>query len=192
MNVKKRHKRCCRCKQEKPISEFHKDRNSGDGLRPECKVCRCKIVRTWKANHPTYQADYRAAYPDRVRNYGNKKKRQEYLANYRSTHKDAAKETTRRWRAFHPDADNAIAHRRRAKKAGNGGSYTADEWKELCDRHNGRFLRCCRTDLPLTIDHVVPISKGGRNSIENIQPLCWPCNARKHTQIVDYRKTEKE
>jgi|SRR3990172_5696263 len=173
-DMEQQRKRCCRCKQEKPIGEFHKNKRSSDGLCYKCKVCVRETVRIWQANHLD-----RAA-------------RTEYAADYRSWHKDIAKETVRRWRASHPNSGVEIENRRRTRKAGNGGSYTADEWKGLCDRYKGRCLRCGRTDLPLTVDHVVPISKGGRNSIENIQPLCQSCNARKHTQIMDYREIEKE
>jgi 5-methylcytosine-specific restriction endonuclease McrA len=34
---------------------------------------------------------------------------------------------------------------------------------------------------------VVPVSAGGANTIDNIQPLCGPCNSAKHTQTIDYR-----
>lgn len=34
-------------------------------------------------------------------------------------------------------------------------------------------------DVMLTFDHVMPKSKGGPNTLENAQTLCYPCNQAK-------------
>lgn len=34
-----------------------------------------------------------------------------------------------------------------------------------------------------SIDHVIPLSKGGHHTIENVRPSCIPCNRRKSMRI---------
>jgi 5-methylcytosine-specific restriction endonuclease McrA len=41
-------------------------------------------------------------------------------------------------------------------------------------------------ELKFTIDHVKPLSRGGKHSIENIQLLCKSCNCKKHTKEIRY------
>jgi hypothetical protein len=48
----------------------------------------------------------------------------------------------------------------------------------------------CGYERPLTPDHVVPVTLGGPNTIDNIQPLCRPCNMAKYRTPADYRVYE--
>jgi 5-methylcytosine-specific restriction endonuclease McrA len=79
--------------------------------------------------------------------------------------------------------------KRRAHKRNASGSYTGSEWLVLKHKYNNTCLRCKRKEpeIKLTADHVIPLAKHGANSIDNIQPLCASCNARKHTNTTDYR-----
>lgn len=78
--------------------------------------------------------------------------------------------------------DSAI---RRARK-GSGGKYTQKEWSLLIEKY-GYSCLCCGEKKPLTPDHIIPLSKGGTNTIDNIQPLCGTCNNRKFTKTIDFR-----
>jgi hypothetical protein len=77
--------------------------------------------------------------------------------------------------------------RNRIKRA-NGGSHTFSDWELLKKQYN-HTCPCCRKSEPeikLTEDHIIPVSKGGSDNIENIQPLCKKCNFKKHIKIIKY------
>lgn len=67
-------------------------------------------------------------------------------------------------------------------------NFTNIQWEMLLKFYcpNGACI-CCGEIKPLSIDHVIPISRGGINSISNIQPICCKCNSKKRTKIIDYR-----
>lgn len=172
------------CGQVLPIDAFA-IKNGKTGLRRS--FCRdCHNVATREAKH------------------ANREKTRAANAAYRAAHREELAERQRRWRLDNPEAYQAIhskwksgntesvnasTHKRRAAIKGNGGAWTATEWKDLKARYDHRCLMCQRQEpeISLTVDHVVPIDKGGPNVIENIQPLCKSCNSKKHRGIIDLR-----
>jgi len=64
-------KRCSKCKESKPLTEFNKSRGSSDGLHNYCRKC-CRVhEREWRAKHgntPEYRA--RCSANERKRRYG--------------------------------------------------------------------------------------------------------------------------
>ena len=78
--------------------------------------------------------------------------------------------------------------RRELRKKGNGGSHTLKEWEDLKAKYN-HTCPCCKRSEPevkLTIDHILPISMGGLDSTDNIQPLCSKCNGKKFNRTIKY------
>ncbi len=77
---------------------------------------------------------------------------------------------------------------RRARKLNAEGCHTLQEW-ELLKKQYGYKCPCCNKKEPeikLTEDHIIPLTKGGSNYIENIQPLCRRCNSRKNVKIMTF------
>lgn len=60
---------------------------------------------------------------------------------------------------------------------------TTGEWLALQQRYDFKCFYCGR-ESKLTKDHIIPISKGGEDTIENIVPACWSCNRRKGIKLV--------
>jgi 5-methylcytosine-specific restriction endonuclease McrA len=93
---------------------------------------------------------------------------------------------SRQHRLRYPEATRAYERKRRALRWGAAGSHTAKEWVVLRKRLGDRCLVCGTTER-LACDHIWPLSLGGSNDLDNLQPLCRGCNSRKNTSIADYR-----
>ena len=81
-----------------------------------------------------------------------------------------------------------LENKRRSLKFNNGGSHSLQEWEDLKKKWGYMCLCCkkCEPEIKLTEDHILPLSKGGRNDIQNIQPLCMDCNRRKNAKFINY------
>jgi 5-methylcytosine-specific restriction endonuclease McrA len=51
--------------------------------------------------------------------------------------------------------------------------------KNILRRDGHRCLYCGRGDVPLTVDHVLPLSRGGEETWENLVSACVKCNNKK-------------
>ena len=54
----------------------------------------------------------------------------------------------------------------------------------IYERDGHRCVKCGARNVPLEIDHIFPVSKGGKSNFDNLQTLCHNCNVRK-SNIVE-------
>lgn len=187
---------CTKCGKEFYICCFNKDKSKKDGLRSSCNDCKAKTDRNY------------------IRR--NRKKILLKKVEYRNNHREELAFKERKRRENFSDDDRIEYNRKKvayfrenpkqrqetvaidfangkAKKLDIEGKLNVKQWRKLKKKYNYMCL-CCKKHEPeisLTIDHVIPFSKGGLNIIDNIQPLCGYCNKVKYDKFVDYTKGVK-
>jgi 5-methylcytosine-specific restriction endonuclease McrA len=117
----------------------------------------------------------------------NKKKCILRVTIWQKKNSDKHKAYTSKYQKNNRDKYTIYYNVRKTLESKAGGSYTVIQWKSLCKKYSNKCL-CCGKRRKLTADHVIPVSKGGTSNIENIQPLCQPCNSSKGNKSTDYRR----
>ena len=177
-------KKCSNCGEWKPISEFHKNKNTKDGLRSQCKICRKEY---YENNKDQIKEKNKKYYEN------NKEKILEQQKEYRENNKDQILEQqkeyyennyVRRW------CTNTI---HRHKQRGYIVNMTIDELynivkdKPICEIC-GKELEWYSTgkgkptNLSPSLDR-----KNNENEInkDNISILCHKCNSKKNSESIE-------
>jgi len=121
---------------------------------------------------PIYMKAYRAK---------NKEKLAAQIKAWRERNPEKHKTMRQAWRDEHKAERVHAEGRRRARKKNNGGSHTYEEWIARCEAFKWRCVYC-QAEGEMTRDHDMPVSRGGRDSINNIVPACRTCNSSKGTR----------
>ena len=199
---------CQRCKISKPLDSFSLSKVERDGYSHWCRSCakqyrednketlRTKRRISWFNNHEVNKKKLRA-YREKNKEKINEANREwqrknvERVKEYRKQHAEHIREVYKLYRKNNPEANRIKCNRRRARLVNASGNHTVKEWENLLDKYGHKCLKCGTTEN-LTEDHVLPLSLGGNNSIENIQPLCSSCNSSKQDSYADYRPKEDQ
>lgn len=83
-----------------------------------------------------------------------------------------------KWDALNGDYYAVAAHKRRVLVKANGGSLTVAEWRVILLVWESSCAYCGAVGK-MTMDHVIPVSRGGVHATTNVVPACKPCNSRK-------------
>jgi len=107
--------------------------------------------------------------------------RARYRAKYPEKHAAAKRASKIRRKTNDPEGFRVSKRLDKAKRRA-AGSLTAVEWHSIKRLYNFRCAYCGKKGKDLTMDHVVPVAKGGKTERENIVPACMTCNNRKKTK----------
>lgn len=103
---------------------------------------------------------------------------------WRTANPDRVSERDRLWRKKNPHRVRETKHRRRARLASACSPGVSDrDWRRLLRRYRFTCAYCGDCGF-LTMDHIVPIARGGRHSIGNVLPACGRCNSSKRDRLL--------
>lgn len=174
-------KKCSKCNTIKPTSEFTKDSGSASGYNSWCKDCEYPAHREyWKSTKP-------------IRNL---KQREHYRENRESLCKSHAiwHHTYYKHTSKYRVTQSRNKHLRRTRENLVESTLTPLQWEKILESQSNKCSICgkrfCKSRPP-TVDHIIPLSKGGGLTFENVQALCRSCNSSKnarldHTKIITW------
>jgi 5-methylcytosine-specific restriction endonuclease McrA len=108
------------------------------------------------------------------------------MRRYRENNPEKSKAYTNKWRAENKDLVYLYNTKKDAKRrlAINAtiNKITVSEWKKIKLLYKNKCAYCLKEFKKLTMDHVVPLVKGGSHDKDNIVPACKSCNSSKQAR----------
>lgn len=113
--------------------------------------------------------------------------RWKYLAN-----QERRLERARKYSRESAEVNAARRARRRARERGAESRVVGGrDIARIKARQHGRCYYCAGTTVEMHVDHVVPLSRGGRNAIGNLVLACASCNLSKSDKLLIEWKSER-
>jgi 5-methylcytosine-specific restriction endonuclease McrA len=188
-------RKCTKCQQIKPAtSEYFDYRDAKCGtLHAECKPCKAERWQKHLQENPQYWHNW---YQERaehvkasVREYYQEHtgERIAYRKKYYLEHREECLAKVSIYKRTHRGAYTALQHKRNAMKNGVPGTHTDKDIQDQYKRQKGKCYYCsCKLGKQrgdYTVDHVIPISRGGSNAPSNLVITCPSCNFSKHNKL---------
>lgn len=156
-------KTCRRCSKQLPLSNFGRLSIASDGLNYNCKPCNSR-----RGLERYYVKRKEILYKTRQRRVENHEAVLQIERNSRAKNKEKNRPAK--------NARQSIRNR-----LVQGKRFTILE-KELRKIYASPCFSCGSMENQ-SLDHIIPLSKGGNHSVGNLQTLCISCNTSKHDKI---------
>ena len=137
-----------------------------DKRRAKDASYRSKNVAKLQASHAAYRE-------------ANREKQRAYAADRRISHRDILLAIEARYRQKNHEKELIRYATRRARKLSLPSTLTDQHWLAIKAAYKQRCAYCGSKPKVLTQDHVIPITKGGGSTPDNIVPACASCNSAK-------------
>lgn len=190
-------KKCSKCGELKSTKMFSPNRRVSDGLKSHCKKCCAENSKKYYLANKDARKEYNKKWyqenPGKAKAARDNWRSNNYdkaiasSRNWRSKNLDAARQASRNWSGLNKDKRNAYENSRRTRMLSNG--VYVISYKEIKKLYTSPCFYCGSL-FDITIDHIVPISKGGHHSIGNLASACKSCNSSKKDKLLIQWKME--
>ncbi|AUR90574.1 Cas9-type HNH domain protein [Vibrio phage 1.162.O._10N.261.48.E3] len=170
--------KCIKCECTFDESNFYNDKSKPNGKKPRCKACD-KLSRDPEKRR-VYEKEYWSD-PER-----REKKRQQVKNSIRKN-----KEKHKKTRSKYLKTQAGINTQRKAgqvTRCKSKGAYIEHvDPLELYTEQNGICYMCLEQfDFKdMQMDHLIPISKGGKHEVSNVKMCCAKCNQKKGAKLPE-------
>lgn len=173
---------CSGCGVEKPDSEYAWANKQLGYKNPKCKTCRRTANQIWyQANREQQNDKSKQAY------YTNRETRLAQCREWNKAHKEQRAANMREWRKVNPDKVRASNHKQRVARR-SGCTAEDIEYVKMTQTFGGE-LKCfyCASNITNNqyhLDHIIPLSRGGKNLVDNVCISCPICNMSKGSKLL--------
>lgn len=200
-------KQCSKCKVEKSLSEFYKDKQKSDGFSSACRTCMKAQSKSYRNSNPE-----KVTAKNKLWREKNLDKCAEYSQKYRTIHPDKTAESRRAtyhrnperyramtddWAARNPEKRKATRRvyriNKRARLKGAEGRFNAQTFEQtlIAQGHKCFWCATALTEENLHRDHYIPLARGGSNDTSNFVASCANCNRDRRDQMPEDYLAEK-
>jgi 5-methylcytosine-specific restriction endonuclease McrA len=146
-------------------------------------------ARVYRANRPQEAKD-RKKLQDKDYARKNRHKNRAATRRYRLNNPEKVRDSAKKYRLANKELQALKSAKRRSIK--NDNSTFQVTRKELLKLYSSNCFYCGVSGR-MELDHVIPVSRGGSNSIGNFVASCRPCNASKGKKtITEWKKWKKD
>lgn len=176
-------KQCSKCYEQKPLTEFYKHAGRKDGLSSPCKNCCKKDSATWAKNNPQKVKAMNAA-----KYKSNPERYKADSAKWQKENPEKVRVRNSKWAKANKEKGASYTQSYRARKNNNNKYDISDKF--FINLYNSNCIYC-GSSKEIQADHVIPVSRGGAQSVGNLVPACKPCNTSKGAKTITEWKMAK-
>ena len=142
-------------------------------------------TRKWLLCNPAKRREYRLNYKANNPDAYQQSRKQDY-----EKHRDTYIKRSGQWSKNNPDKKLHYGNVRRAMKMGAGSVDCSNKIAELRKEKKCHWCSGRITPKNFTVDHVIPLIRGGLHAPENLVAACRSCNCSKNRRLPNEWKPE--